>query len=205
VLPGAEGVAATVDATPADQSTSKKLRLEGDRPAIAASDGGELPGPPAKLERTTIFGKVHVQELSLASHSLFTAPVTALRRQAGCVRFSYVPDGSRTPRRHRCQPDLALARRADELQLSSVDDLPPAEKEQVQLRLRPFFRSLCYGDPAYAQLDVACAEELRAGAEDGSEMGVFGPLKQPQREANLRLRLEEYLPLGLEAGFIYVT
>ena len=28
------------------------------------------------------------------------------RTQAGCVRFSFVPLGSRTPRRYRCQPDL---------------------------------------------------------------------------------------------------
>jgi hypothetical protein len=36
-------------------------------------------------------------------------------------------------------------------------------------------------------------------------MGAFSSLKQPQREANLRIRLEEYLPFGLEAGLIYVT
>ena len=36
-------------------------------------------------------------------------------------------------------------------------------------------------------------------------MGVFCTLKQPQREANLRIRLNEYLPVGLEAGIIYVT
>ena len=43
------------------------------------------------------------------------------------------------------------------------------------------------------------------GAEDGSEMGAFCVLKQAQRESNLRLRLDEYLPVGLEAGIIYVT
>jgi len=62
-----------------------------------------------------------------------------------------------------------------------------------------------YGHPAYAQLGLTCAEEISTGAEDGSEMGVFSSLKQPQREANLRIRLEEYLPFGLEAGLIYVT
>ena len=30
-------------------------------------------------------------------------------------------------------------------------------------------------------------------------------LLQPQREANLLTRLEEYLPFGLEAALIYVT
>jgi hypothetical protein len=36
-------------------------------------------------------------------------------------------------------------------------------------------------------------------------MGVFESLKQPQRETNLRIRLDEYMPYGLEAGILYVT
>jgi hypothetical protein len=36
-------------------------------------------------------------------------------------------------------------------------------------------------------------------------MGAFHDLMQPQRETNLRIRLEEYLPFGLVPGLIYVT
>jgi hypothetical protein len=36
-------------------------------------------------------------------------------------------------------------------------------------------------------------------------MGAYCHLKQFQRESNLRIRLEEYLPFGLDAGLIYVT
>jgi hypothetical protein len=36
-------------------------------------------------------------------------------------------------------------------------------------------------------------------------MGVYYHLKQPQRSANLRTALDEYLPFGLRAGLIYVT
>jgi len=36
-------------------------------------------------------------------------------------------------------------------------------------------------------------------------MGVYRHLRQPQREADLRLRLEEYLPFGLEDVVIHVT
>ena len=43
------------------------------------------------------------------------------------------------------------------------------------------------------------------GAEDGSEMGVWSFLRNPQRETNLRIRLDEYLPFGLEPALIYVT
>jgi hypothetical protein len=72
-------------------------------------------------------------------------------------------------------------------------------------RMEPEFTSVCYGYPGYAQLSLKCAAEIRTGAEDGSEMGAFCSLRQPQREANLQMRLEEYLPAGLEAGLIHVT
>ena len=54
-------------------------------------------------------------------------------------------------------------------------------------------------------LRVIVLEEIQTGAEDGSEMGVYCHLKQPQRLDNLRLRLEEYLPFGLSSGTILVT
>lgn len=163
--------------------------------AIARTGTNDQPGPPASLERTTVFGQVLVKELTLASEVIFTRPVTAERLQAGCVRFSYLPDDvSQTPRRYRCQPDLVL---------EGVTDL--SQQALIRAHLTPSFTSVHYGHPAYAQLSLTCAEEIRTGAEDGSEMGVFSSLKQPQREANLRIRLEEYLPFGLEAGLIYVT
>jgi hypothetical protein len=36
-------------------------------------------------------------------------------------------------------------------------------------------------------------------------MGVYHHLHQPQRETNLRVRLDEYLRFGLEAGISYAT
>jgi hypothetical protein len=75
----------------------------------------------------------------------------------------------------------------------------------ILARLRPDYTSFHFGDPGYAQLSPYCAEEIRTGAADGAEMGVFNMLKQPQRETNLRIRLREYLPFGLEPGLIYVT
>jgi hypothetical protein len=163
------------------------------RPAIAADDDAAQPGPPTTLERSTLWGAVYVKELT-ASETIFNDLVRVERRQAGCVRFSYVPEGSQTPRRYRCQPDLAL---------EGVTF--PSREALIRARLRPSFTSIHYGHPAYAQLSLTCAEEIRTGAEDGSEMGAFSHLKQPQRETNLRIRLEEYLPFGLEAGLIYVT
>ena len=46
---------------------------------------------------------------------------------------------------------------------------------------------------------------IREGASDGGEMGVMHALFQPQRETNLRIRLDEYLRFGLRAGLFYAT
>ncbi len=169
--------------------------------AIAGNDSGTELGPPMHVIRSTIFGAVSSKELVMASETLFTGKVNVQRQQEGCVRFSYVPAGSMTPRRYHCQPDLALKAKNEELKR----DLTTKEFELILARLEPQFTSMLYGEPGYAQLGPGCAEEIRTGAEDGAEIGAFCSLKQPQREANLRIRLEEYLPFGLEPGFIFVT
>jgi hypothetical protein len=172
--------------------------------AIAADDNATLPGPPTNVERSTLRGIIYVKELT-ASEVIFNDLVQVERLQTGCVRFSYVPPGSLTPRRFRCQPDLALDKEARRLGKVSAAELTATERTPVLARVRPTYTSVHYGDPGYAQLGACGAAEIRTGAEDGSEMGVFSSLKQPQRETNLRIRLEEYLPFGLEPGLVYVT
>lgn len=151
-------------------------------------------GPPTRLERCTIFGPVMVDALSLASEVIFTEPVKVQRRQSGCMRFCYVPQGSRTSSRFRCQPDLAL-----------VESKESDDEVILLARVQPRFTATDYGDPAFAQLADDCAVEIRTGAEDGSEMGVFSHLKNTQRKINLDTILDEYLPAGLEMGVNYVT
>jgi hypothetical protein len=36
-------------------------------------------------------------------------------------------------------------------------------------------------------------------------MGALHDLFEPQRAANLRARLDEYIPAGMDAGLIFVT
>jgi hypothetical protein len=151
-------------------------------------------GAAATVKTSTVFGATNVRSLD-ASEAIFTGQVQAKRRQIGCVRFCYVPPGSQIPRRYRCQPDLALQAAAGNA----------TEEENTLRRILPRFTSEKYGDPAYAQLSRKCPEEISTGAEDGSEMGAFNHLKQPQREANLRAALDEYLRFGLEAGIFYIT
>ena len=155
-----------------------------------ALGGKDIPGDPwpeaagvVEIKRSTVIGKVHVVFLKLACNSILYSPVVSKKLQDGCVRFSFVPWDSHVPRRHRCRP-------------ACVKDA-----EQT----RPLFTTLRYGQPGYAQLSRACPEAIRRGADDGAEMGAFHDLFQPQREANLRCRLDEYLRFGLEAGIFYAS
>jgi hypothetical protein len=175
--------------------------------ALALAAAGGEPGPDLHAERATIAGGLAVRTLEL-SESIVTGTVETVRTQEGCVRFSYLPPGSRTPRRYRCQPDLA-AETALAAALANDPNLLPAARAELRLavesRVVPAFSTLRYGRPAYAQLRAGGPVEIGGGAEDGSEMGAFCHLKQPQRESNLRLRLVEYLPFGLEAGILFAT
>ncbi len=198
----------TFSNTASDTTTLTELALATERPAIAADDAGDVPGPPSWLLRTTIFGEVHVQQLPLATEVIFASIVRCTRRQNGCVRFSFVPEGSVTPRRYRCQPDFEIQQRTEDAErlsgpLSQADS--DAIRDDVRSWLQPSFTDIHYGLPGYGQLFVLCPQQIQTGAEDGSEMGAFCFLKQPQRAISLRVRLQEYLPFGLEPGLIYVT
>jgi hypothetical protein len=212
VVSGDGGGPITFNTAPADATTLTQLLLATQRPALAADDAGDVPGPISSILRTTIFGEVYVQQLLLASEVIFTSVVLSKRRQNACVRFSFVPEGSITPKRYRCQPDFEIQEETEAAEQAAAANgtaLSPAEldaiRDDVRPWLQPSFTDTQYGRPGYAQLFVNCPKQIRTGAEDGSEMGAFCFLKQPQRVTSLRVRLQEYLPFGLQAGLIYVT
>ena len=166
------------------------------------------------VARSTVFGQIQTHAIDLAENSIFVGRIRVGRRQRGCMRFCYVTLGSRTPRRYRCQPDLA--ERAIELELHRAaaeagrHEMPSQEeveaaKGRERQRVRPQFNSTRYGTPTYCQVSHSCADEIVRGADDESEMGVFHDLYHPQRAANLRTRLDEYTPAGAEAGVIYAS
>jgi hypothetical protein len=167
---------------------------------------------------STIIGKVHTKRLELVSNTIFFAglapvdiwehPVISEQNQQGCVRFSFVPLDSIVPRRYRCQPDLAVTEAitaADKPKGSLSGAQRLAITAGVLARVRPAFTSLRYGRPDYCQLGSFAPKEIRTGADDESEMGVFHDVFAPQRESNLKIRLQEYLRFGLEAGVFYAT
>ena len=154
------------------------------------------------IERSTVFGIVDVHAIKLANDSIFTGCLNVARRQLGCMRFCYVPPKCRTPRRYRCQPDL--------VELAVRDSVTDAAERAAMIaaehaRVTPQFASVRYGTLGYAQLALAGADEIRRGAEDESEMGVFHDLFQPQRHANLLARLEEFTPASMHVGILYAT
>jgi hypothetical protein len=163
---------------------------------LAFADPGGGYGGPLRLDGVTVLGQVRTDVLELVSNSILVAapaatddptvwpgPVLARRRQEGCVRFSAIPTGSRTPRRYRCQPAV----------------------EADAARVRPVFTSTRYGRPAYVQLADRSAVEIRTGADDESELGAFHDQQLPRREAHLRARLDEYLRFGLETDVFHAT
>jgi hypothetical protein len=98
------------------------------------------------------------------------------------VRFSFLPTDALTPRQYQCLPGAAAREDA----------------------LEPKFVALDYGRPAYMLLSGDCPLAVWQGADDASEMGAFHALHAPQSLNNLRTRLDEYLPFGLEAGIFLV-
>jgi hypothetical protein len=175
------GIRAAVDARV--RLTSSIVDATAETSVAYADPQGTGFGAPLRVEQVTVIGQVKADLLELASNSLFLSAVQARRRQQGCARFSYLPPGSQTPRRFRCQP---------------ASDADAA-------RVRPMLTSTRYGDPGYCQLSVRSAPEIRRGADDESELGAFHDVYLPQREAHLRARLDEYLRFGLEAGIFYAT
>jgi hypothetical protein len=158
------------------------------------------------IVRSTVFGQIQAHAIALAENTIFMGSVLACRRQQGCIRFCYVPPGSRTPRRYECQPDLVD--QAVEA-LFQKGDLTATERNALlqseRFRVEPEFNSTRYGTPTYCQLAETCAREIKRGSDDESEMGAFHDLYQPQRAANLKARLDEYSPAGMDAGIIYAS
>lgn len=165
-------------------------------PAISAGPHGHAPpyGPATTLAGVTIFGPVTVVQFGDSRDVIFGGTVLAQRTQLGSLSFSYVPPDSVTPRRFRCQPDLALGETTD-----------PAVRAEIERNVQPSFTATTYGQPGYAQLSRACSDAITRGGDDGSEMGVFGSLGAARRRESLTSVLDEYLSVGLQPGVFYVT
>ncbi len=149
-------------------------------PAIGMSLGG------LEMQRCTVLGRGIVHRLE-ASDCVFDDVITVVDDQAGCVRFSAWSTGSRLPRKYEC-----------------VEMLPNA----------PIFVSRHFGEPAFAQLAedadrlIVKGENsagISAGAESGSAMGAFSGEQYPIKMRALKMKFDEYMPIGMTPVFINVT
>jgi hypothetical protein len=152
-------------------------------PKTAATGGASL-----TLNACTVLGRVHASLLSLVTNTIFWAfepkggpsGLVSDRKQKGCVRYSFLPCDAVTPPPYDCVNQAIAAP-------------------------QPLFVTTLYGQPGYMKLLPCTDPSIRRGADDGSEMGVYHSLLAPQREDDLKIRLQEYLPVGLESGLIYQT
>jgi hypothetical protein len=150
--------------------------------------GAATGGAALTLNACTVVGRVHSTLLSLVTNTIFWAfepkggpsGLVSDRKQHGCVRFSFLPFDAVTPPPYECVNQAIAAP-------------------------QPLFASTRYGQPGYMKLLPCTDPSIRRGADDGSEMGVYHSLLAPQREDDLKIRLQEYLPVGLESGLIYQT
>lgn len=154
------------------------------------------PEATARIDRSTVVGTTVLDRLD-ASSSIFVGRVTVERHQDGCVRFCYLPRGSRAPRRFRCQPDLA-----DE---AAVEAGGAAASALVLLRVRPRFVGTDPLAPGFLLLAADTAVEVRGAAEDGGEPGSWNHLQHGVRASNLRNTLPRFLRFGLEPGVFFLV
>ena len=155
-----------------------------DKDSAIALESGEV-----NLTRCTLLGPAYLHRLN-ASECILDDVVLVEDTQHGCVRFS----------------------------AWSADSVLPRRYESVKIAAKsPLFTTRIFGQPGYAQLlssvdtailpDTASAAgtTIAEGAQDGSEMGAFAREKNPIKERSLRIKYEEFMPLGLIPVIIYVT
>jgi hypothetical protein len=152
------------------------------------------------LQRCTVLGRVATGSFAEGAHStpesfgvaidegerlatsdtLFvgrTAPaVEAEHRQVGCIRFSYVPGQSLTPRLYRC--------------VSTPE---------------PQFASADYASPSYMLLARSTPDAIARSAENGGEIGVYNRAAHQARGDNIRRSIEDFLRFGHSSGLFHET
>jgi hypothetical protein len=152
--------------------------------ALAFTDGDVI------LSRCTVLGRVAVHRFQ-ASECILRELAEVDDVQRGCVRFTAWADGSVLPRQY----------------------------ESVRIpQGTALFTSTDFGQPGYCQLlptaDAAilpptpappAPPTIRAGAQDGSEMGAFARDMNPIKERGLLIKYQEFMPAGLVPVLVYVT
>lgn len=121
------------------------------------------------LERTTVIGKVTANRL-YATDSLIGGEGNITDLQHGCFRFSAGVE-SNWPR--------------------------PFEAYLFTTLSGSTVESITFGQPGFLRLTEFAPAELREGAENHCAMGAFNKLIEPIKRADLRSKLDEFMPFDL--------
>lgn len=154
-----------------------------DSEKFAISDQNLLASGSLNIQNCSIMGRVFTERMDDASNTIFISLLEVVQLQKGCVRFSYFPQNSITPKSYKCQPELS----------------------GFKAHIYPSFTSTRFGDPGYFQLHKSVVKEISQGGDNDSEMGAFYHLFTTQKINNLRARLNEYLRFGMEAGIFFAS
>jgi hypothetical protein len=122
--------------------------------------------PSLELYKTNcrvIVGQVQTHAIAHAEDSIFTGLITVKRRQFGCVRFCYVPPGSRTPSRFQCQPDLVEQIVNEKFPKREQSETRERMKAAERLRVQPRFNSVRYGKPGYCNGSIVATYKAKRG------------------------------------------
>jgi len=148
--------------------------------AIAGSGQSAAAARSVQLERVTVLGSILCDVLN-ASECLLDDIAIVNDQQSGCVRFTRFEMGSILPRRYRCIPDENQA----------------AACNGALRCVAPVFNSKRFGRPDYAQLASACPNVILTAGEDQGEIGIFAGTQNTIRLRNLKIKLQEFMPVGL--------
>lgn len=150
---------------------------------IDASTAGEpamlLRNARACIDRCTLFGDLISGALD-ASEVIVDGEVRVEDAQSGCFRFSAAASGGRVP------------------QAYESHFFPTGMPSGT-------FISRRFGDASFAQLSEVAPDEIRSGGENGTEMGVFNTALDPIKRADLRNKLEEFMPINAIAQMVFET
>jgi hypothetical protein len=165
---------------PLDPCATDKVSL---RDAIVFSAGPDpairLRNAHLRMDNCTVFGDVVTGRID-ASQILVDGLVLAEDQQSGCFRFSAAASGGRVPHPYESH--------------FFAGGLPDGT-----------FVSRRFGDPGYAQLSEIAPVEIREGGEGGTEIGAFNRALDPIKRADLRAKLDEFLPITAIAQLVFET
>lgn len=170
--------------------------------SLVSADGAAAPAITAatidaRLNDVTIFGESFFKSLE-ATNVIFAAAGIVTRKQAGCVRHSWIAVNSQMPRRYRCQPDLAIAAATER----KGAPLTVVEQLNARLGVTPLFLDRELDEPTVAMLHPLTDAAIATGGEGDCEMGVFARAAERLRMLNIESLFDDFLPFGLEAGLI---